>query len=104
MVPGAINTQRGTAVSHNTIMASAPVVNQRSFEDMLAKEANLTSSWPQKHVNFMDTMMEGVTSSRPCKTQEKMVLPSGPVEHPEVGLQVAAHEFRKMQESKISKL
>ena len=33
-----------------------------------------------------------------------MVLPSGPVEHPEVGLQVAAHEFRKMQGPKISKL
>ena len=97
---------RGAALSHNTTMASAPMVNQNSFEDMLEEEANFTSSHPPKHVTFIDTM-GGVASSTPHRYQEEVVLPSRPTEsnHPEeVGFHVAAHEFRKMWEPKISKL
>ena len=56
MVLGTVNTRRGTAVSYNTTMASVPTVNQNSFKDMLAEEANFTPSCPPKHVTFMDTM------------------------------------------------
>ena len=42
VVPGTVNTMRGAAVSYNTMMASAPMVNRTSFEDMLAEEANFT--------------------------------------------------------------
>ena len=53
MIPGTVNTMRGTAVSHNTTIASMPMVNKNSFEDMLAEEANVMSSCLPKHVNFM---------------------------------------------------
>ena len=59
LIPGTVNTIRGTAVSHNTTMASAPRVSQTSFANMLAEEANLTSSCQAKHVKFRD-MMRGV--------------------------------------------
>ena len=53
---GTVNTMRGAAVLHNTTMASAPMVNLNSFKDMLAEEANFTTSHQPKHVNIMDTM------------------------------------------------
>ena len=63
MVLGTGNTRRGTAVSCDTIMTSAPVVYKNSFEDMLAEEANFTESHQTKHVTFLDMMGGGVTSS-----------------------------------------
>ena len=107
MVLGTVNTMRDPAVLWNTTMASVPVVNKNSFEDMLAEEANFTPSSQPKHVTFMNTMGGGVTSSTPHRYQEEMVLPSRPTEqnHPEeVSFHAAAHKFRKMQEPKISKL
>ena len=56
LIPGMVNTVRGTAVSHNTTVASAPRISQTSLEDMLAEEANATPGHQQKHVTFMDTM------------------------------------------------
>ena len=56
IIPGTVNTMRGAAVLHNTSMASAPMVNQNSFEDILAEEANFTPSHLPNHVTFMDTM------------------------------------------------
>ena len=102
-----VNTIKGTAVSHNTTMASVPRVSQTSFEDMLAEEANLTSSCQPKHVTFRDMVRQGVTSSTPWKYQQEVVLPSRPIErnYPgDIGLHAAAQEFQKMREPKISKL
>ena len=56
LIPGTVNTVRGTVISHNTTVASAPRISQTSFEDMLAEEANATPDCKQKHVTFMDTM------------------------------------------------
>ena len=47
---------RGAAVSCNTMMASAPMVNKNSFEDMLAEEAKFTPGHQPKHVTFLDMM------------------------------------------------
>ena len=58
LIPGTANTIRGTAVSHNTTVASAPRISQTSFKDMLAEEANSTPGCQPKHVTFRD-MMEG---------------------------------------------
>ena len=107
IIPGTVNTMRGTAVSHNTTMASAPMVNKNSFKDMLAKEVNFTTSCKPKHVTFLDTMGGGVTSSTPQKYQEEVAIPARPTKHhhpEEVGFHVAAHKIRKMWEPKISKL
>ena len=107
MVLGTVNTRRGAAVSCNTIMTSVPVVDKNSFEDMLTEEVNFTASCQPKHCYILDTMGEGVTSSTCHKYQEEVVLPSRPTknDHPkEIGFYVAAYKFRKMQESKISKL
>ena len=56
LILGMVNTVRGTAVSHNTIVASAPRISQTSFEDMLAEEAKVTPGCQQKHVTFMGMM------------------------------------------------
>ena len=42
LILGAVNTMRGAAVSHNTTMASVPMISQTFFEDILAEEANFT--------------------------------------------------------------
>ena len=94
-------------MSHYTTMATTPMVNRTSFEDMLAEEANLTSRHQPKHVKSLDTTERGFTSSTPCKPQEEVALPPRPIiqNHPEeIGLHVAACVFRKMWELKISKL
>ena len=78
VILGTVNTIRGTAVLHNTTMASAPMVNKNSFEDMLAEEANITVSCQPKHVTFLDTMGGGVTSSMPQRYQEEVVLHQDP--------------------------
>ena len=104
---GTVNTMRGVAVSCNTMMTSAPMVNKNSFKDMLAEEANFTPSHQSKYVTFFDMMGGGVKSSTLCRHQEEAVLPSRPIEqnHPkEISFHVAAHKFRKMWELKISKL
>ena len=59
LILGMVNTVRGTAVSHNTTMASVARISQTSFEDMLAEEANVTPSCQPKYVTFMDTMRGG---------------------------------------------
>ena len=56
LIPGTVNTMRGTAVSHNTTMASVPMVSKTSFKDMLAEEAYFTPSCQPKHVTFRDTI------------------------------------------------
>ena len=61
LIPGTVNTMTGAAVSHNTTIASMPMVNQTSFEHMLAEEANFTPSHQPKHVTFRDMIREGVT-------------------------------------------
>ena len=106
LIPGAVNTVRGTAVSHNTTVASVPRISQTFFEDMLAEEANVTPGCQPKH-DVYGHNERGVTSSTPQKYQEEVVSPSRPVErsHPEdVGLHAAACKFPKMWEPKISKL
>ena len=106
MVPGTVNTRRGVAVLWDTTKTSASRINRASFEHMMAEEANFTQSHQLKHVTFLDTMGEGVTSSTPHKYQQEMVLPSRPTKshHPgKIGFQVAACKFRKMQEPRISK-
>ena len=106
IILGTVNTMRGTAVLHNTTMASAPMVNQNFFEDMLAEEANLHWATHQSML-LLWTPWGGVASSTPHRYQEEVVLPSRPTEsnHPEeVGFHVATCEFRKMWEPKISKL
>ena len=88
-------------------MASAPMVNRTSFEDMLAEEAHFTPYHQPKHVTFLDMMGGGVTSPTPCTHQKEVVLPSRPIEqnHPEeISLHAAACKFRKIWEPKISKL
>ena len=94
-------------MSQNSTMASDPVVNRTSFEDMLAEEVNFTPARNQsKHLTFQDTM-GGVTPSTPNRKQEDVVLPSRPTEqsHPEeISFHAAAHKIRKMWEPKISKL
>ena len=42
LILGTVNTMRDTAVLHNTMIKSAPMVDKNSFEDMLAEEANFT--------------------------------------------------------------
>ena len=61
LIPGTMNTIRGTAVLHNTTLASVPTISQTSFEDMLAEEANSTPGCQPKHVTFKD-MIRGVLS------------------------------------------
>ena len=107
MVQGIFNTMRGAAVSWDTTMASVPVVNKNSFEDMLAEEVNFTPGHQPKHVTFLEMMGGGVTSSMPHRQQEEVVLPSRPTEQnypEEVSFHVAACKFRKIWEPKISKL
>ena len=73
---------------------------------MLAEVANYTPGHQPRHVRFVDTPKGGLTST-PHTQLEKVALPSRPISenHPEEnGLHTAAREFRKMQESKISKL
>ena len=70
LIPGTVNTMRGTAVSHNTTVASAPMVNQTSFEDMLAEEANFTPSCqPKQDIQGRDK--GGVTSSTPKNIKKR---------------------------------
>ena len=107
LIPEIVSTVRGTAVSCNTMITSAPVVDKNSSKDMLAEEANFTPSQQPKHVTFMDMMGGGVTSSTPHRNHEEVVLPSRSTEmnHPEeIGFHAAACKFRKMQGPKISKL
>ena len=77
-----------------------------SFEDIPAEEANFTPSHQPRHVKFVDTMQGGLTSTPHNQPEEVALLPRPVSEsHPEeIGLHVAALEFRKMQEPKISKL
>ena len=59
------------------------------------------------HFKFSDMTEGSFTSSTPCIQQEEVALPSKPIiqSHPEeIGLHVAVHKFRKMQEPNISKL
>ena len=70
LILGTVNTMRGTAVSHNTTMASAPMVNKTSFEDMLAEEANFTPSHQPKHVRFRD-MIRGCYLIHTPKTSRR---------------------------------
>ena len=70
LILGTVNTRRGAAVSHNTTMASAPMVNQNSFEDMLA-EANFTPSQMPKHVTFMDTMRGVLPHPHPADIKKR---------------------------------
>ena len=64
MVPGTVNTMCGTEVSHNTMITNTPMVNQTSFEDMLAEEAHSRSNHQPKYVKFLDTT-EGVLQHLP---------------------------------------
>ena len=107
MVLGTVNTMKAAAVSWDTNMPSAPMVNKNSFEDMVAENANFTPGHQPKHVTFLDTMGMGVTSSMPHRQQEEVVLTSRPTKenHPEeISFHVASCKFKKMQEPKISKL
>ena len=56
VILGTVNTIQGAVVSWNTTMASAPMVNRTSFEDMLAEEANFTPGHQPKHETFLDMM------------------------------------------------
>ena len=71
MVPGTVNTRRGAAVLHDTTMASAPVANKNSFEDMLAEEANFTASCQPKHVTFLDMMGGVLPHPHPINTRKR---------------------------------
>ena len=51
LIPGTVNTVQGAPMSHNTTMATAPMINRTSFEDMLGEEAHFTPSHQPKHVN-----------------------------------------------------
>ena len=62
LVPGTVNTMCGTAVSHNTVITNTPMVNQTSFEDMLAEEAHSRTTHQPKHVKFLDTTEGGFAS------------------------------------------
>ena len=107
LLSGTVNTMQGTVVSHNTTITNTHVVNQISFEDMLAEEAHLTSGHQPKHVKFVDMTEGGFASSTPLRHQEEVALLPRHVaqDHPEeISFHVAAHKFRKMWEPKISKL
>ena len=83
-------------------MITTAVINKASFEDMLLEEANYTPSCQPRNVKFAD-MIEGGLTSTPCNLPEEVALPPRPMlqSHPdEIGLHVAAHEFRK-NESQI---
>ena len=71
MVLGTVNTRRSSAALHNTTMASAPMVNQNSFKDMLAEEANFTPSCLPKHVTFMDTMRGVLPHPHPADIKKR---------------------------------
>ena len=71
LIPGTVNTMRGAAVSHNTTMASAPMVNQTSFENMLAEEANFTPSHQPKHVTFRDTKRGVLPHPHPIQIRKR---------------------------------
>ena len=107
LILGTVNTMQDAAVSHNTTMATTPMINRASFEDILAEEANFIPSHQPRYVKFSDMTEGGFTSSTPHKQQAEVALPPRPIiqNHPEeIGLHTAAYEFRKMQEPKISKL
>ena len=97
----------GVAVSHNPTMATAPVINWTSFEDILAEEANFAPSCQPRHVKFSDMTDRDFTSSTPHKQQREVALPQRPIIQKcpeEIGLHMAACKFRKMGEPKINKL
>ena len=92
-------------VSHYTMIATS-MINNASFEDMLAEEANYTPSHQPRHVKFAN-MVEGGFTSTPQNPQEEVALPPRPMlqDHPEdIGLHMAACEFRELREPKTSKL
>ena len=104
---GTVNTLRDAAVSCNTKMTSAPVVNKNSFKDYAGWGGKFHTKPPAKACYIFGHDRRGISSSMPHRNQEEMVLPSRPTEmkHLEdLGFHVAAREFRKMQEPKISKL
>ena len=72
----------------------------------MAEELNFTPSHQPRHAKFVDTMQGGLTST-PCNQAEDVALPPRPAieSHPdEIWLHMAAREFRKMQDLKMSKL
>ena len=103
VILGTVNTRRGIAVASYSLVMT-PVVNKTSFEDMLAEKANFTPSHQSRHVKFMDMVKGGLTST---PHNQEVALPTRPAyqSHPEeIWLNASTHEFRKMQEPKISKL
>ena len=70
LILGTVNTGRGTAVLHNTTMATAPIINRTPYQDMLAEEAYFTPRCQPKHVKFLDTT-EGVLHHLPHVNNKK---------------------------------
>ena len=85
LILGTVNTMRGTAVSHNTTMASAAMVSQTSFEGMLAEEANFTPSCQLKHVTFRDTIRGVLPHPHPIEIWKRWSYHQDPLNrnHPE---------------------
>ena len=107
LVPGTVNTMHGTAASHNTMIPNTPMVNQTSFEDMLAEEAHSRSNHQPKHIKFLCTTEGHFASFTPLRHQEEVALQPTTIaqDHPgEISFHVAACKFRKMWEPKNSKL
>ena len=74
---------------------------------MLAEEANFTPSHQPRHVKFGGIMQGSLTSSPHNQQPEEVALPPRHISssHPEeIGLHMAAHQFRKMQEPEIINL
>ena len=78
IILGTVNTMRHAAISHNTPMASTPVVNKNSFEDMLSEEANVTLSCLPKHVTFMDTMRGVLPHPHPADIKKRQFYQQDP--------------------------
>ena len=117
-LPGTVNVRHRTRIQHlSSISQNIPVAGRQHFEDELAEEATWGSNHPH-HVHFAGSEKGGVTSTPlksaakvgedssllPQQKQARQSLLSSTVSPPGYDMQMAAHEFCKLQKPKINKL